>query len=611
MLRSVVRHTNEVPMFREIERCVLLDLYWEGMYLHLVISNRSGKELFLRSKRRPLIPLKEIEVSRNGATQKEVVFNITAVHERAFLENGKWEIGQYATDELPKEEFRYKPEKDDTYEDFFCFCVVSPELADKLQNLDRVLRYNGLKYAYTVNFSVYTIDEETMHLNIVSLFMRENDRYAKRRYFFEAPSFKEGVKKFLTAIKREIIKGSYVVFHKLRHIDIGHKNVLLFTEVQESIGGNLLALYSKLCELHLDERFSIEVSARQAVGRRNTLWSWFSVIKKLAWADYIFVDNYVPLFNDLILPERTQVIQLWHAGVGFKSVGYSRFGKTGSPHPVRHAHRKYTKALAPSEKLIPVYAELFGIEEKAFIPTGLPRFDAFFDQEKVQIFKKKFYQDHPGLKDKKIILFAPTFRGEGQKTAYYNYCKLDFKRIAEFCGDEYVFALKMHPFIQTDTQAYYNKRLAQDPGLSPEAQQHLLECLKPDLAPYEGKIIDLTSSYDINDLFHVAAILITDYSSAYYEFSIQKRPILFYTYDRQIYENVRGVHQRIKNFAPGKVCDTFDELLEALRREDYDLDKTIKFADENFPEDSTHKGEATVRLIEATLLTEEAPMVKK
>lgn len=61
-----------------------------------------------------------------------------------------------------------------------------------------------------------------------------------------------------------------------------------------------------------------------------------------------------------------------------------------------------------------------------------------------------------------------------------------------------------------------------------------------------------------------------------------KRPILFYTYDRCFYELSRGVYQSIKESAPGKVCDTFDELMEALENKDYELDKTLQFVKDNF-----------------------------
>ena len=149
----------------------------------------------------------------------------------------------------------------------------------------------------------------------------------------------------------------------------------------------------------------------------------------------------------------------------------------------------------------------------------------------------------------------------------------DMDAIYDFCGDEYIWAFKMHPFVK------------KKPPIPDE---------------YADRIIDLSKATDINDLYYVADILITDYSSAYYEYSILKKPILFYTYDRVVYEIVRGVHKSILETAPGKVCDTFDELITALRTGDYDIEKTLAFSEANFGE---YDGKAADRIIDTILLS--------
>jgi len=78
-----------------------------------------------------------------------------------------------------------------------------------------------------------------------------------------------------------------------------------------------------------------------------------------------------------------------------------------------------------------------------------------------------------------------------------------------------------------------------------------------------------------------------------------KRPILFYTYDRCLYELSRGVYQNIKDSAPGKVCDTFDELMKSLENEDFELDKTKRFVKENF---DTMDNKSSERIINNILL---------
>lgn len=292
----------------------------------------------------------------------------------------------------------------------------------------------------------------------------------------------------------------------------------------------------------------------------------------MAKQDIIFIDDYAPIFNYLHLSDRTTLVQVWHAGEGFKSVGYSRFGQKGSPHPERSAHKAYDYAITGSERLVKVYSEVFGLPEDRILPLGMARLDGFLDENTVKEKREEFYKKYPKLKNKKIILFCPTFRGTGQKSAHYDYSQIDQKKIYDFCGDEYIWAYKMHPFVTE----------------------------KPDIpAEYKDRIIDLGDYENINDLYYVTEIMITDYSSAYYEFALMSKPVLFYTYDREIYELTRSVHKPVKETAPGKVCDTFEELVQALKNKDYELEKTLQFREDNY---KNYDGKAADKIIDKIIL---------
>ena len=119
---------------------------------------------------------------------------------------------------------------------------------------------------------------------------------------------------------------------------------------------------------------------------------------------------------------------------------------------------------------------------------------------------------------------------------------------------------------------------------------------------YSSRIIDFAKYPNINDLYYITDLLITDYSSNYYEYSLTKRPVLFFTYDREMYELTRGVHRGVKDHAPGKVCDTFEEMMMALKNEDFEIEKIEKFVEENFGE---YDGHACDRVIDQILLKEE------
>ena len=74
------------------------------------------------------------------------------------------------------------------------------------------------------------------------------------------------------------------------------------------------------------------------------------------------------------------------------------------------------------------------------------------------------------------------------------------------------------------------------------------------------------SKYSLNDTFYITDILVTDYSSCFYDFLLLKRPVIFYTYDLATYSATRGVHRPVKKVAPGPICETFDELLNELEK---------------------------------------------
>lgn len=584
-------------------KCVVTDIYWERIFLHIELKDAFDKKLYLRGHGEfySLIQKK----TDKGENTSEIVINMSAVSNRTFMENGSWRMGYFNIEGhpaslndvmlYPNQPKRIKASTPEMFEhnkpfrapksgegrsDAMYFCIVANEVVKKFDSLTRVFRYSGTKYAYTVNFTVFTTDDTCLHFYINSFFMKTNGDWDKQDYKLEASTARGRRKKRFLAFEKRVTNRFYRIASRL--FPHKEKNILLLSETSNTLQGNLAAIYNRIKERGLDTQFNVDVFCRETIGTHVTHRSQIRLVWKIAQAGTIIVDNFTLSLTYLDLEKDTKIVQVWHAGAGFKGVGYMRFGKEGSPLPAESVHKKYALALAPSEQLIKVFEEVFGIEEEAFLPVGMPRLDNYLEPTKVETFKTKFYKDHPELKGRKIILFAPTYRGKGQSTAYYNYSKVNFERLYEFCGDEYAVLVKMHSFLIGKKGKSKNRT-------------------KPDLSKYAPRIFDFTTYPDINELFYITDILITDYSSVYYEFSIFKRPILFYTYDRLFYENTRGVYQDVKESAPGKVCDSFQKLMEALEKKDYDLEKTIKFSESQFP----HAPEgATDKVLDKVLLSE-------
>lgn len=560
--------------FYETNEFEVVDLQWERIFLRfdikteyrgdmqfgILLINRktvNKKEMKLYGEKRikstevrRMIPIEPYQ-SENGLYRFKV--NMSAADGREFLDNAIWKIG-VITDRG------------------FSIAGMSVELAYRLDDHARIFRYGRGRYAYNVSFSVTYFNEKNLEFNINSRFMIENKTWKRRRYIQEAFTFKGKLNRTYKYMVIWMIRAFYHTMAALTPKD--GSRILFMSETKDYIWGNLKYIDDRIKERGLDKDFKLAYSCRKAAGEHNSALSWVKTVFCIARQDYIFVDDYAPLFGFFRLSPKTKLIQVWHAGEGFKSVGYSRFGKAGSPFPSMSCHKAYDYALTGSEKLVEVYEEVFGIEKSAFLPTGMPRLDDFLDSGRISSFRKEFYERYPKLAGRKIILFAPTFRGTGQKSAYYDYDQLDLERMYEFCGSDYAVLFKMHPFIDERIEI-------------PQEYQDLL--------------MDFSEYPDINELYYITDLLITDYSSNYYEYALMKKPVLFFTYDRQIYEVTRGVHRSVRDNAPGKVCDTFDELMSALESSDFETDKLDRFVEENF---GGYDGHACDRVIDRILLAD-------
>jgi CDP-ribitol ribitolphosphotransferase / teichoic acid ribitol-phosphate polymerase len=422
---------------------------------------------------------------------------------------------------------------------------------DEVRGLDehsRAFLFADNHAVYVVNFGLSENDEHPEFVMKTYLLGR---RRMPGPNAARPPLAKRFSQKVLPPIRRTQIMN--LGYRLARLINPPRGNRILFaSERRTRIEDNLARVHERMIERGLGPRYRFRYSFR--VPSTISGWSTWRAIYLLATSDVVLIDDYFALLGGLDISPETKIIQLWHAGSGFKSIGYSRFGRYGSAGLVG-AHRKYTYAITGSKNLIPVYAEAFGIEESAVVATGLPRIDTFLDKERTQKVTAGFFERYPDLKGKRIILFAPTFRGRGIEDAYYDYSRIDFGQLYEMCGERSVVLFRMHHFVTVPVP------------IPPE---------------YADRLLDFQSFLETNDLLHVADVLITDYSSVIYEFSLLGKPVLFYAYDKDAYSAVRGFHRDYDATAPGKVCPTFGELVKALQNEDYDMSRLEAFRRENF-----------------------------
>lgn len=339
----------------------------------------------------------------------------------------------------------------------------------------------------------------------------------------------------------------YIYYYKkyCRTEEIIENRVLMLSDSRDSIEGNF-----EFLDRELKKRgYEVTYFLKRTLKEKKTEEEKKLICKLMAQAHFILLDDFYPAIYPIKIRKGTELIQVWHAMGAFKTVGFSRVGKPGGPNPKSLTHRNYSAAIVSSETIRKNYAEAFGIPVERVHATGIPRTDVFFDDVYKANIRKKIYRDYPQFKGKKIVLFAPTFRGNGQNTAHYDFKWINFLKIKQALGEEYCFVIKMHPFIKN------------------------LEELPSD----DGFFLNLTSHREINDLLFVTDILITDYSSVIFEGALLDLKTIFFVPDLEEYISSRDFYYSFEEYMFGKMAKTEEELIEAIKEPDNDPEKREKF----------------------------------
>lgn len=231
---------------------------------------------------------------------------------------------------------------------------------------------------------------------------------------------------------------------------------------------------------------------------------------------------------------------------------------------------KYNYLISPNKYSTEKFMSAFNINKERIIETGYPRNDILtnYTKEKVNEIKNRLNID----KNKKVILYAPTWRDNSFNEKGYEFVpKVDFAKWKKELGSDYVVIYKPHYLITND-----------------------VNCEGLDDFVVKSKATD-----SINDLFIISDILITDYSSVFFDYAILKRPMLFYMFDLKEYEEeLRGFYFDI-NDLPGPIIQDEEELIKDIKNID-EITKVYKDKFKTFYSDvcSLEDGKASERVIE-------------
>lgn len=291
-----------------------------------------------------------------------------------------------------------------------------------------------------------------------------------------------------------------------------------------------------------------------------------------ATAKYIFLEDYHNPIYGYNFKKETKVVQLWHAAGAFKRFGYSAIGlkDSNAVEFEKRAHSAYTNVYVSSPALRGIYAEAFGVDLSKVKALGVPRTDLFFNEKKKNKILEKVNLILP--KDKKNILYAPTFRGSPAERINFH-LKIDWGMFDDefFRGNRFV--IKLHPVVKH----VFNR--------PPES--------------IKDHVIFIYDELTANELMLHCDLLITDYSSLIFEYALLDKPIIHYVYDLDDYYDERGFFFDWSSYVYGEIVKNEGDLIKSIKDVSYDVDffkiERNKFKDKFM---KSCDGKATKRIVE-------------
>jgi CDP-ribitol ribitolphosphotransferase len=324
------------------------------------------------------------------------------------------------------------------------------------------------------------------------------------------------------------------------HFPFRRRRVVLASARTPVLEGNLAYLQRAMRERHPSLEITLLLEP-YSYGLRGKIAYLFRLIRGtyfLQTSGLVVVDNaYFPIHVSPHRPETT-VVQVWHAAGALK-----RFGLDApvTEHASERAflHRYYDYVAVAGDSSREPYASALRTPVDRVLPLGSPRTDFFFDPAAMSAARERLLGTYPQLRDRRVVLYAPTFRGRGEaKRAAPGF---NAARLRSLLPAEYAIVLKTHPNL--------------DPGATRTAG-------------YDA-VIDPTA--EVNEVFTVSDILVTDYSSSIFEWALLRRPLVLMVPDLARYEADPGLYLDYRTDMVGtQVADT-DEVAAAILRDDFDL----------------------------------------
>lgn len=371
------------------------------------------------------------------------------------------------------------------------------------------------------------------------------------------------------------------MFKLLGHRPANKKLVMFESFLGKQYSDSPRAIYEYMAEHHSDYRLIWSVDRAYSkmfeekgipyVRRFSVQWLFL-----MTGAKYWVNNSRFPLW--IPKPKHTTYLQTWH-GTPLKRLA-ADMEEVHMPGTNTAKYKEnflkeasnWDYLVSPNAYSSEIFARAFQFDRK-MIESGYPRNDYLHqanNEKTIQELKTKFNLPE----DKKIILYAPTWRDNQfyAKGKYKFDLEMDLNQMRDELGDSYIVIMRMHYLVAENM----------------------------DLSPYEGFAYDFSHLEDIRELYLISDILMTDYSSVFFDYANLRRPMIFFVYDIEDYrDNLRGFYFNFEEKAPGLLTKTTDGIIAEVKRLEaagFELDESFEEFYNKFC--YLESGESTKRVVD-------------
>lgn len=324
-------------------------------------------------------------------------------------------------------------------------------------------------------------------------------------------------------IKKRILDGVLYAVNRIVCLRPIREDQVTFVSLESNeLEQDMLQIYNEI-------KAEYEVKTVLMRFRQNNLWTNFLYMLNTIKQIWCINQSSVVIISDnnyvvsRFKREGVQVIQVWHAAGAIKQFGNC-------------IHREYKimnydYVIANSKYWAKPYSQAFGVCESQVKILGMPRIDRLFDEEYKRKATEDFYQKYPQLAQKKLILYAPTFRGNIHQGIHG--VEMDAKELLDTLGEDYVLLYKYHPLLERTVE------------------------------PKHTRCVNVTEE-ELYELLIVSTMMISDYSSIIFDYSLLEKPILCYAPDQEEYGDKVGYFVDYATI-PAPICRTTEEIGIAIK----------------------------------------------